>query len=88
MKYTISCTYITYTEARVTLPDGKTWEDVKEHYIKWDTLHVLLKGSDDWIEIELESAGSADTDWKRPWGVEITTCPEDSDEEPKLIYES
>lgn len=53
-----------------TLEDGKKLEDIKEHYIKWDTFHYTFDG-EDWFECELDSGVDDAVDWKRPSGSAI-----------------
>jgi hypothetical protein len=68
----INATYYTGATARVTFKDGKTWKDVKDWYIKWDTLNVLFNDETDWDAYPLESSSDPDaTDWKRPISVSI-----------------
>ncbi len=73
--YEIDLTYTAYTSTRVTLPDGKTWDDVLDWYIKWNTLHFRLKGEDEYQEIELDF--DIDTDTKRPSHVRVLPVYED-----------
>ena len=47
----------------------KTWDDVSDWYIKWDTLYVKFDGSDDWKEFELDS--DTEIDSKRPMRVDV-----------------
>jgi hypothetical protein len=68
----INASYCTSAVARVALPDGTTWNDVKDWFIKWDTLHIKFEGETKWAEYPLESHSDADsTDWKRPSSVSI-----------------
>ena len=53
--YVIEATYPTTTSAEITLPEGKTWDDVKSWYIKWDTIHILFNDTDNYFEISLDS---------------------------------
>lgn len=64
--YTIAATYYAGTEANVTLPDGKTWDDVEFWYVKWDTIHIKFRGSEEYFDAELNSDGMDSIDWKRP----------------------
>lgn len=64
--YAIAAAYTTCATGNVTFPEGKTWADVDDHYVKWDTLHVRFKGETDWEEYPLDSDESDGTDWKRP----------------------
>ncbi len=69
--YAISATYSTCANGRVVFPEGKTWADVKDWYIKWDTLYALLEGETDYREFELHSDSTDGTDWKRPCYVSV-----------------
>lgn len=70
-KYTISTTYLAGTEGTVVFPEGKSWDDVKEWYVKWDTLHVQFKDSPEWQEFSLDSHVNGIIDWKRPDSVSV-----------------
>lgn len=68
----ITTSYHTVAVSRITLKEGKTWNDVMDWYIKWDTMHVQFKGETDWVEYPLDSYSDADsTDWKRPISVAV-----------------
>ena len=58
------------TTATVDLPEGMAWEDIKEWYVKWDTLHYTTDG-EAWHEIELYSDLDEVVDWKRPESVYV-----------------
>lgn len=74
----INATYYTGATSRVTFEDGKTWGDVYDWYIKWDTLHVLFRDTTEWVEFTLESFNDPEsTDWKRPQFVSIHPVLED-----------
>ena len=63
----IETTYNSYHTSQVTLPKGKTWGDVMDWYIKWDTLHARFYGDEDYTEFSLDSRADVEsTDWKRP----------------------
>jgi hypothetical protein len=63
-KITIETSY-TY-EAETLIDIGpKTWDDVKEWHIKWDTLFILFEDSEEWKEYPLEN-NSDGIDWKFP----------------------
>jgi hypothetical protein len=54
----------------IDLPKDKTWNDVEDWFIKWDTIHLFFKdGTSE--EIELHSDGLEAIDWKRPDSVTI-----------------
>ena len=65
MKYAFYAAYRVTKIGYANFPTGKTWGDVEDWYVKWDTLHVKFKESTEWQEFELNS-DSWDTDWKRP----------------------
>ena len=65
MKYAISNSYNSTTVGYVKFPEGKTWDDVDDWYVKWDTLNVQFKGEHEWQGFELNS-DSGEIDWKRP----------------------
>jgi hypothetical protein len=54
----------------VELPPGKTWADVEDWYVKWDTFHFKIKGEDKYREESLHSS-TDNVDWKRPSYVSI-----------------
>ena len=49
----------------------RTWTEVKEWFVKWDTLHILFKGNSEWEEFEIDSQTNDIIDWKRPINVDI-----------------
>lgn len=59
--YEINLSYTAANSTRVTLPDGKTWDDVLDWYIKYNTLNFRLKGEDEYREIELDFYIEIDT---------------------------
>ena len=64
--------YIGENNVRVEMPEGKSWGDVTEHWIKWDILHVEFE---DGTKIRQELDTDVDcTDWKRPNRVHIYEC--------------
>jgi hypothetical protein len=65
---TISASYTCVATGSVDL---KTWGDVKDWYIKWDTLHVQFEGDESWVEFGIESDSTDGVDWKRPAHVDI-----------------
>jgi hypothetical protein len=69
MKYAIMADYTTFTTTHVEFPEGKTWADVGEWYIKWHKLNVLFNGETEYQEFELDEEHSSD--WKRPSASEI-----------------
>lgn len=53
----------------------RTWDEVADWRIKWDTLHVKFKGEEDWHAFELNSCIDYGVDWKHPLCVSV--YPED-----------
>ena len=51
--YDIELTYNAYSSTRITLPEGKSWDDMEDWYVKWNTLNFRLKGEDGYREIDL-----------------------------------
>lgn len=66
MKIAIEVTYSLSSSAQFELPDGKTWDDVSDYYVKWGTLHVLFEGNSSYHEIGEVDVDIADLDTKRP----------------------
>lgn len=63
---TIVADYMCTNTASVDL-SPKTWDDVVDWYVKWDTLYV--KFEDDWKEFQLDS--ESEVDIKRPTLVDV-----------------
>ena len=72
---TLHCT----PRAYIDLPIN-SWSEVKEWYVKWDTLHYTLDGKE-WKELELGSDSTDCVEWKHPVSVAITAIDENDDEE-------
>lgn len=70
MKYNIYSTLHAETEATIELPDGLTWDDLTDWYVKWDTLHYRVVGDKNWRRISLDSADDC-VDWRTPTSVEV-----------------
>lgn len=70
-EFLICATYSAFANTFVTFPEGKTWDDVHDWYIKWGTLNVRFKGSDTYQEFDLMRANEVDVDWKRPDDVSV-----------------
>ena len=69
--YTIDAGYHAGASANVAFPEGKTWEDVKDWYVKWDILHVQFEGELEMREFPLNSDSLDVIDWKRPTSVSV-----------------
>ncbi len=70
MRLNIQTTLYCSPVATVDLPIEK-WEDIKECYVKWDTLHYTLDG-EKWEEIDLDSDHDDCIDWKRPSALTVS----------------
>ena len=80
----IEVTYGTYGSHTIELPEGKTWDDVENFWVKWDTAHIQFKGDPTDHTYELETGyDPEDTDMKRPSSVEVY----ETDDEGNVDYE-
>jgi len=70
MKVNINANYVATVSLDLELPEGKTWEDVEEYYVKWGTLNILFKGETDYREYDMGD-GADEIDWKRPATVDV-----------------
>jgi len=77
--YAVEACYNAGTSSRVTFPEGKSWADVKDWFVKWDTLYVLFEGEQTMRELELNSDGLDAIDWKRPTSVSVYPVDADGD---------
>ena len=59
----------------------KTWDDVSDWYIKWDTLYIQFEGDENWKEYPLESDTSDGIDMKRPHVAQVWAGKLDFEEE-------
>jgi hypothetical protein len=78
-KYAISAGYYAGSVGYAEFPEGKTWDDVFDWSIKWDTLHVRFKDSEAWVEFELDSSTEDVIDWKRPMSASVHPATEDGE---------
>ena len=83
-KYAINAIYYADVVGFVTLPNGKTWEDVSEWFIKWDRIYIEFKDTTTW-SCELNSETHEIIDWKRPR--EQSVYAVDKDGEPNFDEE-
>ena len=69
MKVQIVPTYIASISTEIELPEGKTWEDVDQWWIKWNTIHITFNdGTEHDDELDY---GTDIIDWKRPANVVV-----------------
>lgn len=52
------------------LPPERTWTDVRDWYVKWDTIYITFKDGET-FDTDLASDAISEIDWKRPNWVEI-----------------
>jgi hypothetical protein len=65
-KLSIVTEYSYQTDTVFDMPEGKTWDDVKDWYVKWGTLFVTFNDNST-LEVETKSHGDwTDVDLKRP----------------------
>ena len=76
--YAINASYYAGTMGFVTLPDGKTWEDVSEWFVKWDKIYIEFEDNTK-FECELDSETLNIIDWKRPIDQSVYTVDEDGE---------
>lgn len=70
-KIYVEAYYNTCAGGFAQLPEGKTWDDVTDWFIKWDRLFLRFNEEEDYQTIELNSDTSDGTDWKYPVSVTI-----------------
>jgi hypothetical protein len=70
MKVNVNANYVTTVSLDLELPEGKTWDDVVEYYVKWGKLNILFKGETEYHEYDMgDDAG--EIDWKRPATIDV-----------------
>lgn len=70
MKATIVCKYTAYTNDTVSIPGIRSFERVKDWYVKEGRFHYTLD-RETWLEIKLNAHDEPDIDMKRPLEVEV-----------------
>ena len=69
MKFGICTTLFCAPSTTIDLPI-KSWEEIKEWFIKWDVLHYTIDGKQ-WHEAELNNSPVEEVEWKRPVDVRV-----------------
>jgi hypothetical protein len=69
MKFGICTTLSCAPSTTIDLPI-KSWGEVKEWFVKWDTLHYTLDG-EQWHEVDLGNDPTDVVYWKRPVAVKV-----------------
>jgi hypothetical protein len=77
----LQANYSVWNDFQVTLPEGKTWNDVEEFGLKWSTFSVRFKGDKKWTEIEAKQTneGSEHEFYKRPTNLDVYECDENQE---------
>lgn len=67
------CTYAVTRQYEVTLPEGVTFDQIKDFYVKWYEFRYTLDGTtwDVAMLHQLETDGNVAPDYKRPQSVDI-----------------
>jgi len=77
-KFMVTTQYNFRIDSPIELPDGKTWSDVQECWVKWHTLYLLFEDGSE-TEIGLSYADDdADCD-NYKWPTDVTIRPMDED---------
>jgi hypothetical protein len=84
-RYTVEASYHTGAHGTFTMPEGKTWGDVDDWYLKWDVMHIQFKGSEEYVEFELNSDCTDGSDWKRPGNATVYARGADGEVDYDLI---
>ena len=71
MDIEVNVSYSTSGTTTVKLPDGKTWDDVKNWFVECDTLYITWK-DDTEFSVALCTYWIQNLDSKYPMGVSIT----------------
>ena len=79
-QYTVECSMYACAQGSVEFPEGKTWDDVEDWYVKWDTLHVRFEDDPNAHEFALNSDGLEAIDWKRPPSVTVYAVDPETEE--------
>jgi hypothetical protein len=69
MKFGI-CTALSCAPATTIDLPIESWEEIKEWYVKWDSLHYTTDG-EHWHEVDLGNDSTDAIDWKRPVSVRV-----------------
>ena len=66
MKVAVELLYTASSHTVVDLPEGKTWNDVADLYVKWGTVRIRFNGSDDYQDFESNEVTLDSVDFKYP----------------------
>jgi hypothetical protein len=77
MKVGVNCSYVVSSFDALKLPEGKTWDDVEEWWVKWGTFHYKLKDNETVDILETTSPDISTVDFKRPTSIIIEELDED-----------
>ena len=69
MEIEVHVEYAVCNCVNVEMPEGKSWDDVKDHWVKYDVLHIEFNdGTKTQQELDTDTGC---IDWKRPIDVTI-----------------
>ena len=63
LKVFVSAEYIVSGLLEVELPEGKTWNDVEEFWVKWDTVYIEFKDGTKFEDEVGTDQSEADMKW-------------------------
>lgn len=69
MEIAIQTQYISTDTTVVELPEGKTWDDVTNVYVKWGILNISFRNDSILFSVDIDEAYEVDT--KRPYGISV-----------------
>lgn len=88
MKLVVEVSYVAYNSHTIELPEGKTWDDVENFWVKWDTVNIVFRGEDTPHSYEMGSGDPDRIDFKHPETLWVYTASEDGDADyDKLLYD-
>jgi hypothetical protein len=79
MRIQVCAEYSGYSYHSFDLPEGKSWDDVVDHFVKWNIFHFRLKGEEGWRKVDMGGMDYDTIDMKRPIGVEVSHVTEDDE---------
>jgi len=75
MKVSVTTDYMVSVETVFDLPEGKTWDDVQDWFVKYDFLFITMKDGEK-LEVRLDEATWDHVDFKRPDNVTFRSVAE------------
>jgi hypothetical protein len=76
MKFALEANYSVWRDAVIELPAGKTWQNVKEHSVRWNNVYLTFDdGTQTVVEVEFDEPSHEV--FKRPVDYAIYSADED-----------